>query len=130
MAVTLTRAYAGYPSGQVVELPASTEAALVAQNLATTTVAAPTVGATTANMMRGSCAIGAGTSSVVITNQYVTISSFVMAVIAQATADGTLTSIVRVVPANGSFTIFGNANATATVTIDWCVINNSPTTPD
>ena len=130
MTVALTRAYAGYPSGQVVELPASTEAALVAQNLATTSVAAPTAGATTANVMRGSCAIGIGASSVVITNPYVTASSSVFAVVAQAAADATLLRVERVLPADGSFTIYGTANATAVTRIDWCVINNSPTTPD
>jgi hypothetical protein len=80
--------------------------------------------------MKGSCAIAAGASSVVITNPYVTASSFVMAVVAQTTADTTLLRVERVVPAAGSFTIYGTANATATTRIDWCVINNSPTTPD
>lgn len=130
MTVSLTRAYAGYPAGQIVELPASTEAALVAQNLASFSSSAPTTGAVTANMMRGSCAIAAGSSSVVITNPYVTESSSVFAVVAQAAADATLLRVERVLPANGSFTIFGTANATATTRIDWCVINNSPTTPD
>ncbi len=130
MTIALTRAYAGYPAGQVVELPASTEAALVAQNLATTSTAAPTTGAATANMMRGSCAIAAGASSIVITNPYVTEGSSVFAVVAQATADATLLRVERVVCAAGSFTIYGTANATATTRIDWCVINNSPTTPD
>jgi hypothetical protein len=36
-----------------------------------------------------------------------------MANIAQAAADGTLTSLQRIVPAAGSVTIYGNANATA-----------------
>jgi hypothetical protein len=53
-----------------------------------------------------------------------------MAVVAQTTADTTLLRVERVVPAAGSFTIYGTANATATTRIDWCVINNSPTTPD
>lgn len=130
MTVQLNRAYAGYTSGQIVELPASTESALIAQGLASNSSSNPTTGATTANVMRGSCAIAAGQSSVVITNPYVTASSFVAAHVAQAAADGTLLYVARVVPAAGSFTVYGNAAATATTRIDWCVINNSPTTPD
>jgi hypothetical protein len=130
MTVLLNQAYSGYPAGQICEFPASTEAAMIAQGIAVNSTAVPTTGAATANAMKGSCAIAAGASSVVITNPYVTISSFVMAVVAQTTADTTLLRVERVVPANGSFTIFGTANATATTRIDWCVINNSPTTPD
>lgn len=130
MTVALTRSYAGYPSGQVAEFPASTEAALIAQGIATNSTANPTTGAATAIQMRGSCAIAAGASSVVITNPYVTASSSIFAYVAQAAADATLLRVERILPAAGSFTIYGTANATATTRIDWCVINNSPTTPD
>ena len=127
MAILLTRNYQGMASGSIIELPASTEAALVAGGFATVSVAAFTTGAQTLPSMRGSCAIAAGASSVVITNPYVDITSTVFAVISQAAADGTLLRVERVVPAAGSFTIFGTANATATTLIDWAVFNNLST---
>lgn len=123
MAVTLLRAYGGYPSGSVVELPLSTETALIAQNLATTAaITAVTVGNQTCNQYSGVAAIGAGSSSVVITNSLITANSYVLAVVAQAAADGTLLRVERVVCAVGSVTIYGTANATATTLIDWCLI--------
>lgn len=122
MAVTLNRAYQGYASGAVVQLPASTEAALIAQGLAATAAAADiTTGAATANTWSGRAAIAAGASSVVITNALVTANSQVFAVVAQAAADGTLLRVERVLPAAGSFTIYGTANATATTFVNWAV---------
>lgn len=122
MTVSLTVAYAGYPSGTVAVLPKETEDALIAQGLAVSSAAAPTTGAQTVNILRGRAAIAAGASSVVITCPQCTASSIVFATVAQTTADGTLTSVLRVTPAAGSFTINGNANATATTVINWFVI--------
>lgn len=126
MAVLLSRGYQGVVAGAVAVFPASTEAALVAQNLATVSAAIPTVGAQTIAATRGFAAIAIGASSVVITNPYVDVTSTVQAIVAQTAADATLTSVVRVVPAAGSFTIFGNANATAATVVSWEVINNNP----
>lgn len=122
MAVTLLRAYGGYPAGQIAQFEASTEQSLVAQRLATQggTI---TSGAATANQNQGRASIAAAASSVVITNNLVNANSVLEAVIAQGSADGTLTSVVRVVPAAGSFTIFGNAAATAAVVVDWKLLN-------
>lgn len=120
MTVLLNRAYAGYASGAVVTLDAKTEAALVAQGLATVSaVASTTTGAATANVMSGTCAIAAGASSVVITNANITANSTVVAVVAQAAADATLLRVERIVCAAGSVTIYGTANATATTFIRW-----------
>jgi hypothetical protein len=130
MTVLLNRAYAGYASGAVVELEASTEAALIAQGLAVTSAAVPTVGAATANVNSGSAAIAIGASSVVITNALVTANSKIWACVGQAAADGTLLRVERVVPAAGSFTIFGTANATAATVVDWCILNPSGITPN
>lgn len=126
MTVSLTRAYAGSAAGTVLTLPASTEAALIAQGLATASTAASTsTGAQTINAMSGIAAIPAGASSVVITSDKVTANSVVLAQVAQSTADGTLLRVERVVPAAGSFTVFGTANATATTLVQWVVINPS-----
>lgn len=130
MTVLLNRAYAGYASGAVVELEASTEAALIAQGFAVTSSAVPTVGAATANVNSGSAAIAVGASSVVITNALVNASSKIWACVGQAAADGTLLRVERVVPAAGSFTIFGTANATAATVVDWCILNQSGMTPN
>lgn len=127
MTVLLNRPYLGNASGAIVTLPASTESALVAQGLASVSAAVPTAGAFTTNMTRGFATIGAGASSVVITNPNVDATSVVQAQVAQTTADGTLLRVERVVSANGSFTIFGTANATAATVVSWEVMNSNPT---
>ena len=130
MAITLLKAYGGFPAGQIVELTAELETALIAQNIATAAVIAnTTTGAYTSYAYSGVAAIAAGASSVVITNPLVTANTKVWAVVAQATADGTLLRVERVVTAAGSFTIFGTANATATTLIDWAVLPTVGFTP-
>ena len=49
--------------------------------------------------------------------------TYVTAVVSQAAADGTLLRVERVVPAAGSFTIYGTAGATAATTVDWSIVN-------
>lgn len=128
MAVLLNRAYAGYLSGTVVELTAELEASLIAQGLATaSTEASITVGAVTCNAIAGTCAIAAGASSLVVTNNLVDATSVVFAVVSQAAADGTLLRVERVVCAAGAFTIYGTANATATTLISWGILNRGGT---
>ena len=124
MTVLLNRSYGQLASGNIVRLPASTEAALIAQGLATNSAGPATVGAYATNESAGSCAIAAGSSSVVVTCPLVTASSKVFAVVAQAAADGTLLRVERVLTAAGSFTIYGTAAATATTLIDWAIIPN------
>lgn len=128
MAVLLNKAYAGYLSGTVVNLPTNVETALIAQGLASaSTVASTTTGAVTANVLQGTCAVAAGASSIVITNDKVDANCIVYAVVSQASADGTLLRVERVVPAAGSFTIYGTAAATATTLIDWAVLSPAQT---
>lgn len=122
MAVLLSKAYKGYLAGTVVNLPSGEEAALVAQKLAATSaVASTTTGAVTANVRSGICAIAAGASSIVITNELVNASTRINAYVSQAAADATLLRVERIVAAAGSFTIYGTANATATTLIAWFV---------
>jgi hypothetical protein len=71
-----------------------------------------TPGAATQQCTHGRCAIA---------NRNIMPQSTVIAVLSGAAADSTLTSILRVTPANGSVTITGNANATAAVQIDYVV---------
>ena len=126
MAVTLNRAYEGYLTGTVVNLPTNIETALIAQGLAATaTRANTTTGAVTYNGMQGTCAIAAGSPSIVITTNKVDANSIVIAYVSQAAADGTLLRVERVLPAAGSFTIYGTANATATTLVSWAIISPS-----
>ena len=74
-------------------------------------------GAATQNTLSGRVSIAAGVANVVVTNSKITTTSKVFAVL--QSADSTLTMIQCVVPAAGSFTIQGNANATATTNIAW-----------
>lgn len=76
-----------------------------------------TPGAATQNTRRGRVAIAAAATNVVVTNSLVTTSSVITA--ALQTVDGTLTQILTVVPASGSFTITGNAAATAATNVCW-----------
>jgi hypothetical protein len=118
-----TRPIQGYQPGTVIELSASTEAALVQAGQASVSAGPPTPGNVSTTATGGCAGISAGQSSVTITNPLINLQSIVYAVIAQAAADGTLTSVQRVVPANGSVTIYGNANATAAVSVDWAILN-------
>jgi hypothetical protein len=122
MTIALSRSYAGIAAGSVVKLSTALEASLIAQGFAATSAAALTTGAQTMNLNAGTVAIAAGSSSVVVTNSLVDANTKIYAVVEQATADGTLLRVERVVPAAGSFTIYGTANATATTQISWCIL--------
>src|SRR5690348_10552083 len=78
-------------------------------------------GAATINKPAGKVAIASGASSVTVTNSLVTTASHIYVQI--QSADTTLTSIKSVVPGSGSFTITGNANATAACKVCFFVIN-------
>ncbi len=81
-----------------------------------------TPGNATANALRGQAAFAAGSNACIITDSQVKPTSTIVPVL-DATADATLTQILRVVPAAGSFTVYGNANATGNPTFTWLVVN-------
>jgi hypothetical protein len=126
MTVLLARPYGGYTAGQTVQVTTTIENALVAQGIgavvSTSAAAAVTNGALTTTLPAGRVTIAAGASSVVVTNATVDVNSKIYAVINQAAADGTLLRVERIVPGAGSFTIYGTANATAAVSIDWALL--------
>lgn len=121
--VLLSRSYGGYAANTICQLPTNVETVLVSQGLATVSAGPVTPGAVTTTMTNGRAGIAAGSSSVVITNASVTAESKIWAAVAQAAADGTLLRVERILPAVGSFTIFGTANATAAVAIDWALLD-------
>lgn len=130
MAVLLARAYGGHAAGTVREFSSELEASLIAQGLATASVVGSiTTGAQTANAYSGTVAVPIGSSSVVVTNDIVKANSKVWACVAQAAADGTLLRVERVLCADGSFTIYGTANATAVTLIDWAILPTVGSTP-
>lgn len=79
-----------------------------------------TPGNATINNLSGRAAFAAAGSTVVITNSTVTATSKVF--VSLRGGDATLTS-VRVTPAAGSFTVTGNAAATATTIFDFLIVN-------
>jgi len=81
---------------------------------------AGTTGAQTIPKQMGSVNVAAGQSSVVVTNSRVTASSVIIATV--ATADATLKSVVAVA-ASGSFTLTGNAAASAETRVNFLVLN-------
>lgn len=130
MSVTLNRAYGGLSAGQTAEFSQELEAALIAQGLATAATAnTATGGALTQNTYTGMAIAPIGAASVVITNSLVNANSVVGAWVSQAAADGTLLRVERVVCANGSFTIYGTAAATAATVITWAVLSPPGLTP-
>lgn len=126
MTVLLARPYGGYSAGQTIQVPTSLENSLVANGVgtvvSTAAAAAVTPGALSTTLPAGRVTIAAGSSSVVVTCPAVDVNSKIFAVINQAAADGTLLRVERIVPAAGSFTIYGTANATAAVSIDWALL--------
>lgn len=85
-----------------------------------TITAAGTTGAQTINKVSGSVNFAASASSLVVTNSIVSANSIVIAIV--MTNDATLKS-VQAVPAAGSFTLFGNAAATAETKVGFIVFN-------
>lgn len=99
----------------------TTPAAAKSSNLqATYTDSSGTPGNVTNNSPRGRAAFAAAGSSVVVSNSLVTATSSVQ--VQLGGADATLNS-VRVTTAAGSFTVTGNAAATAATPFDFLVIN-------
>jgi hypothetical protein len=124
MAINLNRQYMGLLAGTVVGLSSNVENNLIASGMASANASKANI--TPGNVayagIQGTVAIAVGANSVTITNPLIDANTKVMANIAQAAADGTLTSLVRIVPAAGSVTIYGNANATAAVVVDWSIV--------
>lgn len=79
-----------------------------------------TPGNVTSTSQRGRAAFAAAGASVQVTNPLVTASSTVLAQLGGT--DATLKSI-RCTPAAGSFTVTGDAAATATTKFDWLIVN-------
>lgn len=116
------KGYFGYAGGTIVQLSTAAEAALVAQGLATVSSGPVTPGAVTTNAISGRAGIAAAGTSVVVTNTAFTTESKFIAVLSNAAADTTATSVTRITPANGSVTFTLNAAATAAVAVDWILL--------
>ena len=117
--VLLLRSYGGYPAGVIVQFPTSVEASLIASGLASNSAGPVTPGNQTTNQPAGRAAIAAAGTQVIVSNPSFTAESKFVAVLSNAAADTTATSITRIVPAAGQVTFILNAAATAAVSIDW-----------
>jgi hypothetical protein len=131
MAVLLLKSYGANVAGTTVEFTAELEAALIAQGLASSALATTiTTGAQTTAAYQGTVAVAAASgASIVVTNALVTPNTKIWACVSQAAADGTWLRVERIVPAAGSFTIYGTAAATATTYVDWAILQNPGLTP-
>lgn len=120
---TATVAGAASIGGALTVAGATTLAAVSATSLATFfTNSTATPGNVTNNSARGRVAFAAGASTVVVTSSLVTANSMIIATL--RAADGSLTSILRVLSIAGSFTITANAASTGTAAqADFLVIN-------
>ena len=100
----------------------TTPAAVKTSNLAAVfTDSSGTPGNVTINTPRGRAAFAIAGTTVVVTNSLVSATSSIH--LQMIGADVTLTNLLRVVPAAGSFTVTGNAGATAATSFDFLVIN-------
>jgi len=128
MTVLLSRPYAGYTAGQTIQVPTNLESSLVSNRFgavaSTSASAAVTTGALSTSLPAGRVTVPIGAASVVVTHPNVDVNSKIFAVVNQAAADATLLRVERIVPAAGSFTIYGTANATAAVSIDWTLMDS------
>jgi hypothetical protein len=120
--VLLSRSYAGYAAGTIVQLSTNEEAALVSQGIATTSAGPVTPGAVTTTKTMGRAGVAAAGTSVVVSNPAFDANSKFVAYLSNAAADGTAVSITRITPAAGSVTFTLNAAATAAVAIDWALL--------
>lgn len=102
--VLLSRSYGGYPAGTIVQLSTSIEAALIAAGLASNSAGPVTPGNVTTIQPSGRCGIAAAGTQVVVSNPAFTAESKFIAVLSNAAADTTATSITRIVPAAGQVT--------------------------
>lgn len=127
--VLLNRPYGGYAAGTIVQLQTVTEAALIAQGLATSSAGPVTAGAVTTTETSGRVGIGAAAQTVVVTNPRFTTESKFAAFLSNAAADATATFITRITPASGSVTFTLNANTTGVVAIDWMLLMQSGELP-
>lgn len=122
---TITNAYALHVAGGRAQfaglLAAGAGLRITGQITAETVDASGTPGAAVINAPTGTVAIAIGADNVVVTNNLVTANSIVIPVL--QFVDATLTQILSCVPGPGSFTITGNAVATAATRISFIVIN-------
>lgn len=119
--ILLSRAYAGYLAGTVVQLPTSEEAALVTQGLASVSAGPVTPGNVTTSKTMGRVGINAA-ASVTVSNTGFTTESRFAAYLSNAAADATGVSITRITPAAGSVTFTLSAASTGVVAIDWMLL--------
>lgn len=103
--------------------PASFTSLEVSSNLRLTSFTddSATAGSRTVNTSRGKNSFAIGAAAVTVTNSLVTANSQV--VCSLEFIDATLTTILTVIPAAGSFVVTANANATAATKFSWTVIN-------
>lgn len=130
--ILLGRNYRGYAAGSIVQLPTSTEAALVAAGYATVNAGPVTPGNIATDMNMGRISIAAAGTSAVLTSPWITAESKVFAQLQGAidttakTVNVTCAAGANGAPGTATFTV---AAATAAVTIDWCVFTQSGELP-
>lgn len=120
--ILLSRSYAGYAAGTIVQLPTNVEAALIAQGLGSNSAGPVTPGNVSTTAAMGRAGIAAAGTQVVVSNPAFTAESKFMACLSNAAADGTALYITRIVPAAGQVTFILNAAATAAVAVDWALL--------
>ena len=123
--ILLSRSYAGYVAGTIVQLQTVVEQALIAQGLGTNSVGPVTSGAVATTELQGRVGIAAAGVSVVVANPAFTPESKFMAFLSNAVADATAFNVVRITPGFGLVTFTLNAAATGVVAIDWMCLLRS-----
>lgn len=117
--ISLSRPYAGYPAGTIVQLQTVVESALVSQGLATVSAGPVTPGTVTTTEMQGRAGIAAAGTQVIVSNPSFTTESKFNAYLSNAAADATAFYVARIVPSAGAVTFILNAASTGIVAVDW-----------
>jgi hypothetical protein len=127
--ILLSKSYAGYAAGTIVQLQTATETALIAQGLGTTSAGPVTAGAVTTTDTQGRLGIAAAGTQVILSNAMFTTESKFSAFLSNAAADATAVHITRIVPAAGTATFILNAASTGIVAVDWMLLMKSGELP-
>lgn len=117
--IQLNKAYGGYTSGAIVQFGAQLEAALIQQGYGLSSTGPVSPGNVTTTERAGRAAIAAGGNTVTVYNPSFTLSSKFVAFLSDPVEDTTGTGVVLITPGVGYVIFTLNANATATVAIDW-----------
>ncbi len=123
--IQLNKSYGGYPAGAIAQFNAQLEAALITQGYGLLSTGPVSPGNVTTTERAGRAGIAAGANAVTVYNPSFNLSSKFLAFLSDPVEDTSGTGVVLVTPGVGYVIFTLNANAAATVAIDWLQVVQS-----